>query len=150
MIITFCGHGNFNKTEAFERIVLEILEDKIGDNTAEIYLGEYGDFDRFAYDCCQKYKNIHPNISLIFITPYITEEYQKNHLIHQKKRFDAIIYPELEKVPLRFAISCRNKYMVDKSDIVIAYVNHKWGGAYQTYKYAKSKKKDIFNLAELN
>ena len=148
MVITFCGHSQFSRTKELERRVLEFLEDKIGNEVADIYMGEHGDFDRFAYDCCKKYKQTHNNVSLIFITPYITEEYQKNHLIHQSKRFDSIIYPQIEAVPPKFAIISRNRYMVDMSDYVIAYVNHSWGGAYQTYKYAKKKNKSIFNLAD--
>ena len=147
MIITFCGHSQFKRTESLERRVLEFLENKIGNEAADIYVGEYGDFDRFAYDCCKKYKHTHKNISLIFVTPYMTEEYQKNHLIYQRKRFDSIIYPPIETVPPKLAILYRNRYMIDMSDYVIAYVSHSWGGAYQAYKYAKRKKKIIFNLA---
>lgn len=149
MRATFCGHSKFYNEKEYERKIFDILEEKIGNNYAEIYLGEYGDFDSFAYDCCKKYKETHPNISLIFVTPYLATEYQKKHLTYRSKRFDSILYPEIEKVPLKFAILHRNRYMIDKSDFVIAYVNHKWGGAYQTYRYAKKKGKTIFNLADL-
>ena len=37
--------------------------------------------------------------------------------------------------------------MVKKADYVVAYVSHRWGGAYTTYKYAQRKGKEIFNLA---
>ena len=37
--------------------------------------------------------------------------------------------------------------MVDKADYIICFVDHDWGGAYQTYKYAKRKGKKILNLA---
>ena len=30
--------------------------------------------------------------------------------------------------------------MIDKSDFLIAYVEHNWGGAYRTLEYAKKKK----------
>jgi hypothetical protein len=39
--------------------------------------------------------------------------------------------------------------MMEKADYVIAYVSHNWGGAYTTYKYAKRKGKEIFNLAKM-
>ena len=148
MIITFCGHSQFRRSKDLEQRMFKLLEDKIGNEAADIYLGEYGNFDSFAYDCCKKYKQTHENISLFFITPYMTPEYQKNHLTHQSKRFDSIIYPPIEVVPLKFAILYRNRYMVDMSDCVIAYVNHNRGGAYQMYKYAKKKNKKIFNLAD--
>ena len=149
MIVTFCGHSSFCKTEEYEKKLLSFLEERVGNRSAEIYLGEYGGFDSFAYDCCKKYKKNHPNVSLVFVTPYMTLEYQKNHLEYQKTRFDSIIYPEIEDRPLRFAISYRNKYMVEKADLVIAFVSNSHGGAYATYKHAKRCGKEIFNLGTM-
>jgi len=148
MIVTFCGHAKFSKTGEYEQKILAFLEKKVGDQPADMYLGGYGSFDSFAYDCCKKYKEIHPNISLVFVTPYLTIDYQKNHLDYQKTRYDSIIYPEIEDKPKRYAITYRNKYMVEKADYVVAYVSHNWGGAYTTYKHAKRKGKEIFNLAK--
>jgi uncharacterized phage-like protein YoqJ len=117
--------------------------------SAEIYLGGYGGFDSFAYTCCKKYQSTHRNITIWFITPYITESYQKNRLEHYSRMYDGIIYPEIENKPLKFAITYRNRWMVEKSDYVIAYVDHAFGGAYKTYRYAKTKGKRIINLASL-
>ena len=83
MIITFCGHANFFKSEEYEQKILTFLEEKIGDQPADLYLGGYGDFDSFAYDCCRKYQETHPMVSLVFVTPYLDVEYQKKHLDHQ-------------------------------------------------------------------
>ncbi len=105
------------------------------------FLGGYGNFDKFAYDCAKKFKENHMGAKLIFITPYITVTKYK------KDCFDLIIYPELEKVPLRYAIVHRNKWMVDKADIVIANITHKYGGAYRMYQYAERKNKEIYNIA---
>ncbi len=148
MIITFCGHSNFVKTAEHEKRLINFFEEKIGENPAEMYLGGYGGFDDFAYSCCKKYKEKNPNISLVFITPYMTLEYQKNRLEYKKTKYDYIVYPEIEDKPLKFAITYRNRFMVEKADFIVAYVAHTYSGAYQTYKYAKGKGKEIFNLAE--
>lgn len=148
MIITFCGHAQFQQTEELERKVLAFLEEKIGSQFADLYLGGYGDFDCFAYDCCKKYKDTHPNVSLVYVTPYLTIEYQQNHLEYQKTKYDAILYPDIENIPPKFAISYRNKYMVEMADYVVAYVNHSFGGAYATYKHAKRKGKEVYNLVD--
>ena len=145
MIVTFCGHSIFQKTREFERIFLAYLDKIIGENDAQMYLGNYGAFDSFAYDCCKKYQESHRKISLVFVTPYL----DNNNLEIQRMRYNSIIYPEIERVPPKFAISHRNRYMIDKCDYVISYITHSWGGAYQTYKYAKTKNKIIFNLDEL-
>ncbi len=149
MIITFCGHAQFQRKKEYEQKVFSFLEEKIGNQSAELYLGGYGEFDRFAYDCCQKYKKQHPKVSLVFITPYLMIEHQKNHLIDSKATYDAILYPEIENKPLKLAILYRNRYMVEKADYVIAYIDHSWGGAYTTYQYAKRKGKVILNLGRI-
>ena len=149
MIVTFCGHAQFHQSEEYEQKILVFLKEKVGDQSADMYLGGYGGFDRFAYDCCRKYKEMHPKISLVFITPYLDAEYQKNHLEHKKTRYDSIIYPAIEDKPKRYAITYRNRYMVEAADYVVAYIDHDWGGAYTTYRYAKRKGKEIFNIAEL-
>ena len=38
--------------------------------------------------------------------------------------------------------------MVDRSDLVVFYVDHQKGGAYQTYQYAVKQEKRIINIAE--
>ena len=40
----------------------------------------------------------------------------------------------------------RNEYMVDKAQVVVALVNHNWGGAAKTLEYAKRKKKVIIEI----
>ena len=150
MIVTFCGHATFSKSAEYESKIIDLLLAEIGDTPVNFYLGGYGEFDALAYKCCKKYKETHPQASLIFITPYITEEYSRNHLSLYKDKYDEIFYPELEGVPLKFAIVYRNRWMVEQSDIVICGITHSWGGAYKTYLHAKKKKKRIFNLTDSN
>ena len=147
MIVTFCGHAQYIATKEDKQRLLTKLEEVIGDAPAEFYLGGYGAFDAFAYTCAKSYQKNHPETKLVYVTPYMTIEYQKNHLEPQKDHYDSIYYPELEKVPLKFSILERNKRMVEKADFVIAYIDHTWGGAYKTYKHAKRKKKPLFNLS---
>ena len=126
--------------------MLSIFEKNIGTSAVNFYLGGYGDFDNFAYDCCKAYQKTNPNVSLKLITPYITLSYQRNHLTHQVNRYDDIIYPEIEDKPLRLAILYRNKWMVEKADCIICGICHPWGGAYKAYQYAKQKRKKIYNI----
>ena len=148
MTVAFCGHSEYTPSNADEKKILALLEKLIGDRDAEILLGGYGFFDEFARKCSKKYQETRPNAKLIFVTPYVTLDYQKNHLDYVKNLYDGIACPELEKVPLKFAISYRNKWMVEQADYVIAYITHTWGGAYQTYKHAQRKKKPLFNITD--
>lgn len=142
MIITFCGHASFIGSDAHEQNMLSLLEQTAGDRPVKLYLGGYGAFDSFAYRCGRKYKETHPNVMLVLVTPYLTTRGD------QGTGYDTVLYPALEHVPPKFAISHRNRYMVAEADCVIAYIDHAWGGAYQTYQYAKRKGKTVFNLAK--
>lgn len=66
----------------------------------------------------------------------------------KSKLYDSIIYPPIENTPPKFAIIKRNEWMVNKSDLIIAYVNRSYGGAYKSFAYAEKKKKTIINLAD--
>ncbi|MBR3894406.1 MAG: DUF1273 domain-containing protein [Clostridia bacterium] len=149
MIITFCGHADYRASKEDEKAILSILGTHVGDDRADLYLGGYGGFDRFARRCGKTYQTVHPRTKLILVTPYLTPAYQKNHLNTEKKEYDAIIYPELEHVPTKFAILYRNRWMVEKADLVIAYVLHERGGAYQSYLHALKKQKPTINLADV-
>ena len=143
MIITFCGHSTFFKSTEIEAQLLSILQSQVGEARCDFYLGGYGSFDSFARECCRKYQSEHPNVSLVYVTPYL--EIDELTL----KLYDESVYPPLEDKPRKFAISYRNKWMVENADLVIAYVNHSSGGAYTTYQHAKRKKKQIINLGNL-
>ena len=45
------------------------------------------------------------------------------------------------------AFQIRNRQMVKRSNLVVFYVDHTGGGAYQTMRYAQKEKKNILNLA---
>lgn len=61
--------------------------------------------------------------------------------------YDGTTYPPLEKVPPRYAIVKRNKWMVSASDIVISGVRHDWGGAAKTLVYAPQKAQSYFSIS---
>ena len=143
MIISFCGHSDFCKTAEYEQKMFSLFENLAMDKQVELFLGGYGAFDRFAYECGKQYQKIHADFTLVFVTPYL--RFPKGF---DETQYDRILYPELEQVPKKFAIIHRNRFMMEQADVVIAYIEHTWGGAYQSYQYAKRKGKTIFNLAE--
>ena len=147
MKITFCGHSNFSFDNTIKQKLKKLLLQEIRKNPAcKFYLGGYGDFDSLCLNILKEIKADFPTIELLFITPYLNDNYSK--LETAKLYYDGIIYPPLENVPRRFCILKRNEWMVSKADLVIAYVSHTYGGAYKTLQYARRKKKNIINLAE--
>ena len=144
MIITFCGHSTFFKSTEIEEQLLSILQSQVGDTSCEFYLGGYGAFDGFAREICRKFQKEHPQTKLVYVTPYLDIDKFTLDL------YDESVYPPIEDKPRKFAISYRNKWMVENADLVIAYINHSSGGAYTTYQHAKRKKKQIINLGKLD
>ena len=147
MIVTFCGHSDFSELERCRPILLSLFEKKIGDAPVDFYLGGYGNFDTFANSCCKEYQATHPQVRRIFVTPYLTPEYQRGYLNEIAAQYDSIAYFPIENVPPRFAISHRNRQMIERADWVVAYVTRSYGGAYRSYQRAKKSNKPIDNLA---
>ena len=149
MTITFCGHSNFSFDNTVKEKLKELLLQEIRKNPAcKFYLGGYGNFDSLCLNILKEIKIQFPNIELLFITPYLDNNYSK--LETAKLYYDGIIYPPLENVPRQFCISKRNEWMVNEADFLIAFVKYSWGGAAKTLEYAKRKKVGFFNLAELH
>ena len=84
-------------------------------------------------------KRRYPQIELIHVLAYLESA-------KDISGYDSTVYPPLETVPRRFAISHRNRWMVDAADVVVAYVLHDWGGAAATLRYAKRKGKVVLTF----
>lgn len=149
MIISFCGHSDYTEKFSDEKKTIEILERKVRGTDVFFYLGGYGGFDNFAYNCAKKFKEKHGNARLFFITPYLISEKSDNRFCALSEKFDLVLYPELERVPRKYAISYRNRWIVEQSDIIIGYIIRKYGGAYNSYLYAMKKGKEIYNIADI-
>ena len=141
MIITFFGHKTITSLDGLLEKIRQVIDYNIVPAEKTVfYCGGLGDFDNLCAKVCFGLKENNKNCEVLLITPYINVS--KNN----SKQYDGIIYPPLENVPLKFAISRRNMWMIDESDLVIVYVNHSFGGAYNAMKYAKRKKKRVINL----
>lgn len=66
-----------------------------------------------------------------------------------EKFFDGSIYPEIEKIPLKFAILERNKIMVKRADFLIFYCTHP-GRTRELLDFAKQKGKAIMNIGDFD
>ena len=113
MKITFCGHGQVSDSVEIMDWLRAVTRDLIKRGGTTFYLGGYGEFDSLAAAVLREQKKMYPQIELILVLPL---------------GYDGTIYPPLESSPPRFAISKRNQWMVDASDVVVAYVLHNWGG----------------------
>lgn len=141
MTATFCGHAQISQSADVEKWLYAVTLRLIEQGVNIFYLGGYGAFDRLAAAVLRKQKTQHPEIELILVLAYLDTE-------RDISGYDSTVYPPLEIVPRRFAISHRNRWMVENSDVVVAYVLHDWGGAATTLRCARKKKKQIISYGD--
>lgn len=149
MTVTFIGHGKLNIDVGLKNRIETEIEKSINNGADTFYLGGYGDFDFTCAHIVKEVQKAYPEIKSYLITPYLNPVMQKKlKYIERLNLYDGSIYPEIEEVPYKFAISKRNEWMVEHADLIIAFVDHDWGGAATTLQYAKRKMKNIINLAD--
>ena len=140
MVCTFFGHKDAPKEiePTLRSTLIDLIENK---NVAMFYIGNNGKFDTM----------VRRQLEDLSRTYSITYNVVLAYLPTKKNKYDNLtntIYPEgIETVPKRFAISWRNKWMIQQSDIVVTYVTHALGGASQFKDIAKRKGKFILELA---
>ena len=134
MNVTFCGHSQIWKREEVEKWLFNVTKKLIQQGATTFYLGGYGAFDSLVASVLRELKKDYPQIELILVLAYLNTE-------RNTSGYDSTVYPPLEDVPRRFAITHRNRWMVDVADVVVAYVLHDWGGAATTLRYANQEAK---------
>ena len=110
----------------------------------EFYIGRNGDFDIIAASAIKRAcKNCNSNnCELILVLPYANKD--ECYFEHY---YDNILYPIDSKTHYKNAIQKRNEWLIENTDLLIAYVepDHS-GGALKTLQYAIKNNKNIKNL----
>ena len=134
MVCTFFGHKDTPKEiePTLRTTLIDLIENK---NVNVFYVGNNGNFDTMVRRQLEDLSQTYP-ITYSIVLAYLPTE---------KNKYDNLtntIYPEgLETVPKRFAISRRNKWMIQQSDVVVTYVTHAYGGAAQFKEIAVRQNK---------
>ena len=140
MVCTFFGHKDTPKEiePTLRSTLIDLIENK---NVNVFYVGNNGNFDTMVRRQLEDLSQTYP-ITYSVVLAYLPTE---------KNKYDNLtntIYPEgLETVPKRFAISRRNKWMIQQSDIVVTYVTHSFGGAAQFKGMAEIQGKTVIEVA---
>lgn len=148
--VTFCGHSTIydkDVKEALYKAISDVLFPLSSIDKVTFFCGGYGAFDELCSIVIDEIRRqgVAPEIEKVFVTPYISESY-KDRIDLMRSRYDDVVFPPIESVPLKYAISRRNEWMIDQADVVISYVTHSFGGAATTLRYAYRKKKTIVRL----
>lgn len=140
MKCTFFGHRDAENSIA--PVLEEAIEDLIiNKNTDVFYVGNQGGFDSMVKRILIRMKNKYPHIRFYVVYAYYPTE--------KTKEDDSVetFFPEgLEKVPPRFAIDKRNRWMIKNADFVITYVQYTVGGAAKYKAVAEKANKTVVHL----
>lgn len=134
--VMFCGHSKLNEHEKVKKWIYAETEKTILNGASEFLIGGYGDFDNLAAGVVFEMKKKYPNIKSVLVLAYPDKKTGIDS-------FDESVYPPLENVPKKYAIVKRNRWMVDNSDTIIAFVLYDFGGAAKTLNYAIKEKKNV-------
>ena len=111
------------------RDVLEKIDDavyaavlKAAEQGCDIfYTGAMGEFDSLFSYAARKIKKTYPEIKLICVKPYFTNDLNINGEYYSAL-YDDVIIPD---------------GMIDHSDIILIYTKRSYGGAYEARRYAE-------------
>ena len=140
-VCTFFGHRDCPPD--LQPVLLDVLKKLIEQNgVTGFYLGQQGQFDAAALAVLKELKMEYPNICYTIVLSRLNEPVSKYVAYN-----DTIFPAELQAVPPRFAIDCRNRWMLRQADFVVTYVVYSWGGAARFADLANRQGKTVINLA---
>ena len=138
-VCTFFGHHDCPSSVAPK--LREVLTDLIENKSVDcFYVGNKGAFDRLVRSVLRELVRDYPHIRYAVVLDRLPGR--------QEEDLSDTLLPEgIESVPPRFAIAWRNKWMLRRSDYVVTYITHPWGGAAQFAETAVRQGKTVIRLA---
>lgn len=143
---TFFGHRECPEsiTPLLHETIVDLIENK---GVTMFYVGNQGQFDLIAAYVLRALKAQYEGIDYAIVLAYLP----KKHSSADSIDFSDTIFPEgIENTPIKFSVSWRNNWMLQRSDWVISYVRHSWGGAAQFEEKARRQNKQVINISSLS
>lgn len=146
----FCccfGHRELylNIDEQLDQLLKDIINKY---HSVTFMTGNMGATDRKFISAVVRFRKKYPAVKLLLIMPYLTTDLNKFKDYYENLYDDILVPDELMGEHYKSAIEKRNRWMVDKSDIIIDCTYRDFGGAYKAVKYAKRKGKIIVKIAK--
>ncbi len=137
---TFFGHRDC--PDHIRSALLEQICDLIENCGVDMfYVGNQGQFDTLVHSVLQQCETMHPHIRYGVVLAYHPQAQSV------KYQADTMFPEELWNVHPKFALDRRNSWMLQRSDFVVTYIRHTWGGAYKYLQKAQKQGKITINLA---
>lgn len=139
--VCFAGHRFEWHCIGVEEKLLEVLETLVKHGYTTFYDGDHGAFDKICRRAVLTLQQKYPDICIVKVLSSYNSNNQKYEL---PDFYSGSVYPDLETVHFKRKIEERNKWIINKSDILVCHiVNTTNSGAYKMVKYAKSLGKKI-------
>lgn len=141
-----CGFGHREVFENISERISSAVRTAAEQGCEIFYTGAMGRFDEMFSTEVRAIKKNFPNIKLICVMPYMTNKIntQGDYLY---TLYDDILVPtELADVHYKAAITKRNQWIIQRSELVIVYTRRNFGGAYNAKRYAERMKKEIITI----
>ena len=144
--VSLFGHRKIENLFRLEDVLVPVIKDlMLTKEYISFLIGRNGEFDEFAASVLKRLqKEVRKdNNDMTLVLPYVVA-----NLEYYEKYYDSVLIPEImHDVYPKFAITLKNRWMIDRSDLVVVYSEHERGGAYTALKYAEKKNKKVINLA---
>lgn len=164
-----CGFGHRMMLMDIEKPLREVLERLVTERGVTVfYTGGMGEFDELFARTVRSMKRTDPRLRLVLVMPYLTRRLAIGSTLDgatdggqiaratqnrmgktwYEEQYDEILIPtELDGVHPKAAIGLRNRWMVDRSDIVIAALHRDFGGAAEAVRYAEKRGKEVVRIS---
>ena len=137
---TFFGHRECS--DSIKVKLREVLIDLVTNYDVDMfYVGNQGRFDAIVRGALRELKKEYPQINYAVVLAYMPEKQTE-----YDDYSDTMLPEGIESVHPRYAISWRNNWMLQRSDYVVTYITHSWGGAAQFAEKANRQKKTVINI----
>ena len=137
---TFFGHRDC--PESIKPKLREVLVDLIMNRDVKMfYVGHQGQFDAYVHSELKQLKKEYPQINYAVVLAYMPgkkTEYDDYS--------DTMLPEGIEFVHPHYAISWRNNWMLKRSDYVVTYITHSYGGAAQFAEKARRTGKQMISI----
>ena len=143
-----CGFGHRVMLMDVEKLLRETLERLVVERDVRMfYSGGMGEFDELFARTVRSMKREYPSLRLVLVMPYLTERLNMDKAFYEAQYDEILIPAELDGIHPKAAIGLRNRWMVNRSDIVIAALHRDFGGAAEAVRYAEKRGKEVVRIS---
>ncbi len=153
-VCCFTGHRDFERTASPTEILIfeKLINNLIGFGYTTFIAGGALGFDTFAAENILKRREQGSAVRLELVLPCANQAERWKPFEQQRYQNILRAADRVECLYERYNDTCmheRNRRMVDRSSICVAYCKHSAGGTASTVRYAASHGLTVYNIAEM-